>query len=1033
MGESVLNALMQLFAIIANVNPEGVSAKGRSIVETYLRNHVNAKLIKDYLLLFDNYRDFYKRNLKSFWRIEDDQASYQQAYKICKQINKSLHKNERIIVFLRLLEFVNEDEIVTPQEYKFIDTVSQAFNINEKEFDLVRRFVFSPDELDKEKKSVLIYHGQLDDEIEELEGAWIERNKPDHLKDNTRIKLDGFDGKLLIIHIASINNFFLRFYGDDNLQIDGNPIVNDVTYVLNSGSIIKGDNIESIYYNNIASILLRDSKSNRIIFTGKEISFRFKGTNNGVKPFSFSEESGQLIGVMGGSGVGKSTLLNVLNGNLFPEKGQILINNYDLHKDHLHLQGIIGFVPQDDLLFEELTVYQNLYYNAKLCFSNYTEQQIDETVDKILNDLDLADTRDLQVGNPLNKKISGGQRKRLNIGLELMREPSILFIDEPTSGLSSSDSEKIIDLLKKQTEKGKLVIANIHQPSSKIFKQFDKLWIIDKGGYPIYQGNPIDAIIYFKKMCTHVNAAESECPYCGTVNTEQILDIIEAKEVDEEGTFTKDRKIMPQEWYNKYKDNIESKLHPKSTKKILPRNPFNIPGIQKQFVIFMKRNVLSKIANRQYMLINFLEAPLLGFILAFFSKYIKDTYLFSENDNLPAYLLMSVIVALFMGLTVSAEEIIKDRKILQRESFLNLSWFSYLNSKIFILFLISAIQTFTFVVIGNLILEIDGMLLYYWIILFTTSAFANMIGLIISSGMTSVVAIYILIPFILVPQILLSGTIVPFDKLNKSISNPKYVPIVGDIMASRWAYEALAVVQYKENRYEKLVFNYDLEISKTSYNNSYLIPKIQQKLENCNRYISNVEYQEYITDQLTLVRNEIIKLAEKTEQPPFEYIDLLTYTNYNAVVMQEAIDYLNFIKLQFTEQSRMFSRKRDSVFNNLTDSLGRSGILAFKQKYHNNALTNWVLDRTSVDKIIETDSELIQKKDPIYKMPESNFGRAHFYAPYKQFNGELIDTVWFNVFVIWLGSFIAYIVLLLDLFKGIINYFTRLKLRKNRG
>ena len=148
------------------------------------------------------------------------------------------------------------------------------------------------------------------------------------------------------------------------------------------------------------------------------------------------------------------------------------------------------------------------------------------------------------------------------------------------------------------------------------------------------------------------------------------------------------------------------------------------------------------------MLINFLEAPLLALIIGYFTKYISDengvlAYVFSKNENLPAYIFMAVVVALFMGLTVSAEEIIRDQKILKRESFLHLSRLSYLHSNILVLFLISAIQTLSFVIIGNSILEIKGLTFQYWIVLFSASCMANMIGLNLSSGLNSVVAIYI--------------------------------------------------------------------------------------------------------------------------------------------------------------------------------------------------------------------------------------------------------------------------------------------------
>ena len=133
-----------------------------------------------------------------------------------------------------------------------------------------------------------------------------------------------------------------------------------------------------------------------------------------------------------------------------------------------------------------------------------------------------------------------------------MREPSILFIDEPTSGLSSADSEKVLNLLKRQTFKGKLIIANFHQPSSDIFKMLDKLLVMDQGGRVIYYGHPTSGITYFKKASQHADAEESECLSCGNVNTDQILRIVEARVVDANGRLTRKRKISPQEWYQKY-------------------------------------------------------------------------------------------------------------------------------------------------------------------------------------------------------------------------------------------------------------------------------------------------------------------------------------------------------------------------------------------------------------------------------------------------------------------------------------------------
>jgi ABC-type multidrug transport system ATPase subunit len=320
---------------------------------------------------------------------------------------------------------------------------------------------------------------------------------------------------------------------------------------------------------------------------------------------------------MGGSGVGKSTMLNLLHGKIKPTSGNLYINGYDLHSDSEKLTGLIGFVPQDDMLIEELTVYQNLYYNARLCFRDYDEEQLNKTIEKLLIDLDLFEIKDLQVGDLLNKKVSGGQRKRLNIGLELMREPGILFVDEPTSGLSSFDSEKVMSLLKNQALTGKLVFTIIHQPSSNVLKMFDKLWILDKGGYMVYDGDPVEALVYFKTETSRANAAESECPNCGNIETDDILSIIEVKVIDNAGFPGKERQISPQEWYEKYRKKMMPAISDKTPREALPPNNFRVPERTSQIRTFNDRNITRKFADSQFMTINLLEVPILALILGY--------------------------------------------------------------------------------------------------------------------------------------------------------------------------------------------------------------------------------------------------------------------------------------------------------------------------------------------------------------------------------------------------------------------------------
>lgn len=519
-------------------------------------------------------------------------------------------------------------------------------------------------------------------------------------------------------------------------------------------------------------------------------------------------------------------------------------------------EGLIGNIPQDDLLIEELSVFQNLFYNTKLCFGELNDDAIQTKVLDVLDSLGLMEIKDLKVGSVLNKTISGGQRKRLNIGLELVREPSILFVDEPTSGLSSRDAENVMDLLKQLALSGKLIFVVIHQPSSDIFRLFDQLYMLDTGGYPVYFGNPADALIYFKRQVHLTDAEQSECSVCGNINPEQLFNIIELHEVDEFGKSTNNRKITPKEWNELYKNietaNVEDSKLELSVKRNKKAGPFS------QWKIFFTRDLLSKLSNKQYMLINLLEAPVLALVLGFILRYSSASdYELISNPNLPAYLFICVIVSLFMGLSVSAEEIIRDRKIRQREKFLHLSKTSYFLSKVSLLFIISAIQTLCFVLIGNALMGIHDMNMTYWMILFTTSCFANLLGLNISAALDSAVTVYILIPFLLIPQILLSGVIVRYDKLHPLINCNEGVPLIGNVMTSRWSYEALTVEQFANNPFEKQFYSEEAAMSQATFKKDWWVAAMREKTDRLERMMLNKASKDSINVPITILKTEL--------------------------------------------------------------------------------------------------------------------------------------------------------------------------------
>jgi len=1017
MSEPILMALVQLFALVAasgrKANPEST----RTIIASFLKAHLSSQEMEEYLKLFDELLFFHQP-------VDDTQEAPDTAGKvreICQKVNKGLQLRDKVIVFLKFLEYLEEehgratDEAIpiTNEEEGYLQIIAETFNLSQPLSVNCQAFILDPQRSGFDRNNLLIIDSQ------------------EHPQEQKQMYRENLDGQILVLYLPLIHSFICRYLGQDDINLNGNQMVPYRSVILNHGSILTSLKLSPVYYTDLAARFLHTKEIIPIEYTAEEIEFRFKNSTNGIYPFSFTAGSGELIGVMGGSGVGKSTLLNLMNGNLPLTRGKIMINGYDLHHDKEQLQGIIGFVPQDDLLIEELTVFQNLYYNAKLCFSEFTKSQILRSVMKILSDIGLAGIKNLKVGDPLNKFISGGQRKRLNIALELIREPSVLFVDEPTSGLSSMDSEMVMLLLKEQTLKGRLVVVNIHQPSSDIFKLFDKLLILDKGGYPIYFGNPIDALAYFKTLSSHVNPTESECANCGYVNPEQILQITEAKVINEYGKLSANRKTNPHEWYEHFQKNIQPKLKITSAKRMLPTHHFKVPNLFNQFQLFGTRNFLSKITNKQYLLINLLEAPVLAAILAILTRYYPgDTYIFGMNSNLIAYLFMSVVVSLFFGMMVSAEEIIRDRRILKREAFLHLSRWSYLNAKITLLFALSAIQALSFVLAGNLILEIKGMMLSYFLILFATSCFANMVGLNISSGMKSVVAIYILIPFILVPQLLLSGTIVPFDNLNPAISSRTNVPVVGDLMASRWSYEALAVQQFKNNRYEKIFYPYDKEMSHYAYLSAFEIPTLLAELDVCERNLKLDREPKQTKNYFAILNNEIPKLTRAAGFGVYPGLADLTPERFTNEVKVQTVSYLDSLSRYFSSRLSSVTSRRDGLYERLVNEMGQDQLYAMRQNYYNQSLADFALNKNSTTKIIEAKGKLIRKKDPIFMDPESRIGRAQFYAPYKNLFGLHIDTFWFNFGVIWLMTIVLYFTLWHDTLRKIVEGIERVKFRR---
>lgn len=1021
MSEEVLKALMQLFAIIAKQDV-GISLNEREYVNSFLKLQLNDSTVKEYLALFDSFiseKDA-RKNVDS--EEKPKLTSVKDSVKtlgICKKINKTLTQKQKVVVLVRLFELINSDKNFTTQRIAIIDTVADVFNISKDEYSAIESFI-------------------AHDNVEQIDSSdiMVIKNDRSGLKGNCKfIESNNLDGQLLILRVASVDLYFIKYVGHDEVLLNGLPLNKDRIYLFASGSVIKPPKGKPGFYTDVAQQFLSDNSFINVLFEAKKINYTFPNGHIGLKNITLTEGSGKLVGIMGASGTGKTTLLNVLSGIEPPSEGTISINGVDLHRGENKLKGIIGYIPQDDLLIEELSVYENLYYNAKLVFKDFTEKQIDDRVMKVLTNLGLSHIKDLKVGSPLNKKISGGQRKRLNIGLELTREPAILFVDEPTSGLSSRDSENVMELLSELTLKGKLIFVVIHQPSSDIYKMFDNVIIIDEGGLQIYYGNPVEAVMYFKQLDNQINSGVGECSICGNVNPESIFNIIEARIVDEYGQFTGTRKVTSKEWNEHFIEIKAVKSNENRTYDILPDAPL-VPSWFKQVKTFFLRDLFSKFSNNQYMIISLAEAPLISLLLAFVIHYIDNpissVYKYRENDNIMPYLFMCTIVALFIGLMVSAEEIFKDRKILKREKFLHLSRSSYLTSKISILFILSAIQSFLFVIVGNLILGIHGMLFEYWMIFFSISAFANVLGLNISSAFNSAVTIYILIPFLIIPQMVLTGAMFSFDKINRYLGGgQEKVPVIAEFMPSRWAFEALVVNQFINNKYENIFYDLEKKESYYNYKNVYYLPELKGIIQNYKVNSAQKKMQCITEEDLSLLKFEISKEQSINQKVKFASIDKISSESFNNDVADEIIDYIEELQSIYKESFKQVNEKKDQILTSMQNTeVKKEEFQVLYDSYYNKHLGSFAKNTFATNPMVRINNHFVQKIDPIYLDPQQpgiiDF-RTHFLAPRKSFMGTFFSTYWFNIAILWIFTIIMYIMLYFEHVKKLLGLPEKIK------
>jgi hypothetical protein len=452
------------------------------------------------------------------------------------------------------------------------------------------------------------------------------------------------------------------------------------------------------------------------------------------------------------------------------------------------------------------------------------------------------------VGSPVKKRLSGGERKRLNIGLDMISSADVFLFDEPTSGLSSKDSEHVIEIIRSMAH-NKIVLVTIHQPTSKLFQMFSKAMLLDKGGKLVFYGTPREMLEYFAQAEheQHFGTELGGCPACGTTRPEFIFDVLETPlrdlsgdiiyEENSQAQFVPARRFSPDYWRDKYESfRLLQDVKQVNLRKPAVPAPAPIPTAPRrrnrirwrdewtQLRTLLRRAFISKLRNRGNLILTLLVPPALAALIGwalYFTDDASGKYDFASAFHIPTYIFIALLVALFLALMNSVDDIIRDRVILHRERNLDVRLPYYVFAKFITLALFSAVQCALFVAVGNAILEIREMFIPYLTFMFVTAASGTSLGLVISSIVGDSKTAANFVPLVLIPQLIFGGALIKYEEMNRDLdaiytfqrwfsTHPEIgteerhdaelnVPIISRFVATHYSYEALVVAQAKLN------------------------------------------------------------------------------------------------------------------------------------------------------------------------------------------------------------------------------------------
>ncbi len=539
---------------------------------------------------------------------------------------------------------------------------------------------------------------------------------------------------------------------------------------------------------------------------------------------SFSMNRGEMMCIIGPSGSGKSTLLAILSGQLQPMRGEVALNDVSLYEHRQTLVPYIARMAQEEALAPQLTVREHFRHAASIRRPSQSAAERERRIDIVLAELGLQGLSHRRVGSAGEKALSGGERSRLNLGLDLLSSAEVFLFDEPISGLSSKDSEHVAETLR-ALARDKIVIASLHRPGAQVLRLFDRVLLLDSGGRLAFFGTPREMMDYFRLACEELGISHPAIASQQPLGADFVFDVLETPFYPIGGGQNPlaMRRFPSMFWQERYdSEELMQSLHrqveipaselPAAAPNLFPRRRRR--RVREVFAVFathFQRALLSKLRARGTVYSTLLEAPLLAALIGItLRSSAEGPYEFSTALHIPAYLFLSATVAMFLGLTNSATEILRDRPVLRRERNCEAGAGLYVTAKFLALALVGALQCLAYLVVANPILDIQGMLLEHWMWMTLTAWAGTAMALLVSSVVKTERAALTAVPLLLVPQMLLAGALVPFREMNRVLFQDIELhrdrggaPIPAQLMPLRYAYESLVVAQATRNPFER--------------------------------------------------------------------------------------------------------------------------------------------------------------------------------------------------------------------------------------